>query len=252
MFLPFQILKMYQFDKSKENILSILNSKTKIENKTSIPVSESQFTYENGITTWVGALFVDIVKSSRLFKYPNENTARIIRSFCSEIISILRDDENFREIGIRGDCVYCIYSVSYQNDLVKIFHQACRINSFIKLLNKLLIKKGFTSIQAGIGLGCSPSLIIKAGQSGTGINDRIWIGKSVVDASHISNMTNRNGIHSIGMSPVFYNNIIDNLCKKYPSYKGRIFSHVSFNGTIDFYHCNITEIDFDRWIGQYG
>lgn len=82
--------------------------------KTTIPASESEFTYENGIKTWVGALFVDIVNSSRLFQYANEDTARIIRSFCSEIISILKDDDNYREIGIRGDCVYCIYTTPYQ------------------------------------------------------------------------------------------------------------------------------------------
>ena len=80
---------MYEYAKSKESIVSILKSPTKIVEKTTIPASESEFTYENGIKTWVGALFVDIVNSSKLFQSANEDTARIIRSFCSEIISIL-------------------------------------------------------------------------------------------------------------------------------------------------------------------
>ena len=112
---------MYDYKKSKETIESILYSPTQIVEKTSIPASDSEFTYGNGIKTWVGALFVDIVNSSKLFQYPDENTARIIRCYCSEIISILKDNSNYREIGIRGDCVYCIYSTPYQNNLVDMF-----------------------------------------------------------------------------------------------------------------------------------
>lgn len=239
---------MYQYDKSKENILSILSSTTKIVNKESIPLTENEFTYENGINAGVGALFVDIVDLSKLFQYANETTARIIRCFCSEIISILKDDSNYREIGIRGDCVYCIYSATYQKDLVKIFCHAYRINSFIKMLNILLQKKGFSTIHAGIGLGYSKNLIIKAGQYGTGINDRIWIGKAVVDACHLSNIANRNGIKPIAMSPLFRNNVIEHLLKKNSQYSKWINTHYAINGTIDCYHCNIVETDFDQWI----
>ena len=70
---------MYDYKKSKETIESILNSPTKILEKDFVPSSDSEFTYENGITAWVGALFVDIVNSSSIFQSPNEDTARIIR-----------------------------------------------------------------------------------------------------------------------------------------------------------------------------
>ena len=59
---------MYEFKKSRETIESILNSPTKIIEKDSVPSSDSEFTYENGITAWVGALFVDIVDSSSFFQ----------------------------------------------------------------------------------------------------------------------------------------------------------------------------------------
>ena len=173
---------MYDYLKSKSAIENILLSKTKIEDKDKIPASDSEFTYTNGIRTWVGALFVDIVNSSELCKTPNEDTARILRAFCSEIIAILKYDSNYREIGIRGDCVYCIYTTQYVADLVDIFRHAYRINTFMEMFNKLLEDNGFQKIYAGIGLGCDKELIIKAGQSGSGINDKIWIGKAVVDA----------------------------------------------------------------------
>lgn len=242
---------MYDYKKSKETVESILCSPTKIVEKSLIPSSDSEFTYENGIKTWVGALFVDIVDSSKLFKSPNEDTARVIRSFCSEIISILKDDSNYREIGIRGDCVYCIYNAPYQTDLVEIFRHAYRINSFMQMLNKLLNKFGFPTVRAGIGLGCSQDLIIKAGQSGSGINDKIWIGKAVVDAAHLSDVANRNGVSAIAMNPLFYDNIIEHLCKENEKYKSWISSHTSgYYGSIDYYHCSIIETAFDKWIEE--
>lgn len=239
---------MYEYKKSKETIEKILKSPTKIVEKSAIPSSDSEFTYENGIKAWVGALFVDIVDSSKLFQSADEDTARIIRSFCSEIISILKDDNNYREIGIRGDCVYCIYSISDTEDLVKIFTHAYRINSFMKMLNKLLKNNGYSTICAGIGLGASQDLIVKAGQNGSGINDKIWIGKAVVDAAHLSNVANRNGISPIAMSPIVYNNILDILCKSNANYKNWIKSHSNgYYGGIDYYHCNIIETTFDEW-----
>ena len=242
---------MYDYKKSKEAVEAILKSPTKIVEKDKIPSSDSEFTYENGIKAWVGALFVDIVDSSKLFQSPNEDTARIIRSFCSEIISILKDDGNYREIGIRGDCVYCIYNAPYQTDLVDIFRHAYRINSFMSMLNNLLKKNGYSVVRAGIGLGCSQDLIIKAGQNGSGINDKIWIGKAVVDAAHLSDVANRNGICPIAMSPVFYNNVIEHLCKENEKYKSWISAHTSgYYGSVDCYHCSIIETGFDKWIEE--
>lgn len=242
---------MYDYKKSKDTIESILKSPTKIVEKDNIPSSDSEFTYENGIKAWVGALFVDIVDSSHLFQSPNEDTARIIRSFCSEIISILKDDGNYREIGIRGDCIYCIYNAPYKTDLVNIFRHAYRINSFMHMLNKLLKKNGYTTIQAGIGLGCSQDLIIKAGQNGSGINDKVWIGKAVVDAAHLSDVANRNGISEIAMSPLFRDNIVEHLYEEDERYKIWIKAHSSgFYGSIDYYHCNIIETGFEKWIEE--
>lgn len=242
---------MYEYKKSKEIIEAILASPTKIAEKDDIPSSDSNFTYENGIKTWVGALFVDIVDSSKLFKSPNEDTARIMRCFCSEIISILKDDSNYREIGIRGDCVYCIYNIVTKIDLAAIFSHAYRINTFMIMLNKLLEKNNYSKIQVGIGLGCSEDLIIKAGQVGSGINDKIWIGKAIVDAAHLSDVANRNGILPIAISPLFYENVIDILCEKNVEFKSWI-KHQSINYYNDFeyYHCDIVDADFEQWIKE--
>ena len=55
----------------------------------------------------VTAIFVDIRNSSALFgDEDKEKVANVIKSFTSETIEILRNNDNLKEIGIRGDCVY--------------------------------------------------------------------------------------------------------------------------------------------------
>ena len=120
----------YDYKEGKKRINAILNSKTKIKELESIPKDESQFTYENGIKTFVGSLFVDIRDSSKYFKENNsEHIARIMRAFCSEIISILNENDSYRQIGIRGDCVYAIYSVPLKDDVKNILY----VDSYKKL-----------------------------------------------------------------------------------------------------------------------
>ena len=75
--------------------------------------------------------------------------------------------------------------------------------------------------------------------------------KAVVDAAHLSGIANRNGISSIAMSPLFYDNIIDLLIEKNNEYKSWIKSHTTgYSWNIDYYHCGIIETYFDKWIEE--
>ena len=57
-----------EFRNCKARVIDILTSKTSIKEMDSIPSSEDEFTYGNGIKAWVGALFVDIRNSTDHFK----------------------------------------------------------------------------------------------------------------------------------------------------------------------------------------
>lgn len=109
---------MYNYKNSKANIINILKSKTPIEHKKTIPLSDSEFTFENGIETFVSAIFIDIKNSSDLFATRDEKLARLLRAFTGEIITIFQGDNNYRQIGIRGDCVYGIYTTPNKKDVV--------------------------------------------------------------------------------------------------------------------------------------
>lgn len=237
---------MYNYKNSKANIINILKSKTQIEEKEKIP-ADQEFTYENGIVCWVSAIFVDIKKSSELFKTRDEKLARLLRAFTSELITIMQDFDEYSQIGIRGDCVYAIYSTPTKNDVDSVFGIAAKVNTFMRMFNKLLQDNNYSTIGVGIGLGCDKELIIKAGRSGAGINDKIWIGKAVVDAANLSSVANRYGYSKIAMSSCFHNNIKDFEGNK-PEWFKPIYGSVHFNGT--FYTCDAINKEFDKWIDQ--
>lgn len=238
---------MYNYKNSKQKIIEILTSKTPIEKKEKIP-ADVEFSFENGILCWVGAVFIDIENSSSLFNTKDEKLARLMRAFTSEVITIMQDKSDYSQIGIRGDCVYAIYSAPYQSDLAEIFRIAYRLNTFIKMFNKIIINYGYNEINVGIGLGCDENLIIKAGRSGTGINDKIWIGKAVVDASNLSSIAGRKGIFRIAMSNCFYDNIIDILKKENNDYTMWIKCKKNYYESTEYYYCDIIQTDFNQWI----
>lgn len=238
---------MYDYKEGKKRINEILNSSIPVESKEHIP-SDSAFTYENGIKSWVGSLFVDIRKSSELFNNNDDITiAKMIRTFSSEIVEILNSSSIIKEVGIRGDCVYGIYDIVSCKDLKVILSDATNINCLILLLNKLFERKGFPKISVGIGLGLNEDLIIKSGRKGTGINDKIWIGKAVIDACNNANLgskyNNGSWFGSVVMSSLFYNNITE-----YEEWI-KLFSEKHFNYK-QYYVGNPVFIEFERWVNE--
>lgn len=240
---------MYNYKESKKKIEEILASPTRIIEKDSIPTSDYEYSRTNGIRTWVGCLFVDISDSHHIFENPNEDTIRVMRSLFSELIAILEDDPNHYEIGIRDDCVYCIYNLSKKEDLVEIFNHACTINTFMKMFNKITAKKGLEPITVGIGLGCDYEMIIKVGEPNSHINDRLWIGNAIGHASYLANIANRNGYEPIALSTLFYDNAIKTLEEETPNY--RVWLKPEMNGgEVDFYHCNLVRLQFNQWVNE--
>ena len=239
----------FNYEESRIRIEDILNSKTDIKEVDSISNDEDGFTYENGVRTWIGALFIDIRNSTNYFKDNNsEKVARVMRAFTSELIEILRRNKKYVQIGIRGDCVYAIYSTPKKNDLNDILSDACFINTFQQMFQKILKKKGWPTFEIGIGLGASQDLVIKAGRKGTGINDNIWIGDAVIDASKLSNEGNTSGIDPIVMDSCFYDNIKDFDANENHKYSYYVKSVRSSNLSEYVYCCNMITIDFDNWI----
>lgn len=195
------------------------------------------------------AIFVDIRNSTDLFsKDDKEIVSKMIRSFTSEVIEILRKDDLLREIGIRGDCVYAIYTTPKKSDILEIMDKSFYINTFMNMLNKLLVDKGFSTINVGIGVSTAQELVVKAGRKDVGINNSVWIGDAVTKASNLSSLGNKNGYKSIVLSSLTHYNIIDLFVEKNGS-ESKSWFDLRYDSKIgNFYDSNIIKSDFNNWI----
>lgn len=107
----------YDYKEGKKRVEAILDNELKIIEQDKLPAID-KLTFDNAYKSWVSAIFVDIRNSTALFtEEDKEKVSKIIRSFTSEIIEILRNDDNLREIGIRGDCVYAVYTAPLKSDI---------------------------------------------------------------------------------------------------------------------------------------
>ena len=237
----------YDYKEGKKRVNAILNDENDIEEKDKVP-TEKNFTYHNGYYAWVTALFVDIKDSTKLFsENKKKSTSKIIKSFTSEIIEILRKDNNLREIGIRGDCVYAIYTCSTNDENYEVADKAFYINTYLNMLNKLLSNKKMPNIEAGIGVSKAKELVVKAGKEGSGINNLVWIGKAVTYASKFSSMANRGKYESIIFSDNFYNSIIKIMVKQQQEVKDWFTKHYDSDLGV-FYSGDIIKTSFNNWI----
>ena len=237
----------YDYQAGSQRISNILNQDMSKEDRKKIP-PESMMTYSNGYTMWISAIFVDIRNSTKLFANKNRDmVTRVSKSFVSEVIQILDSDPS-AEIGIRGDCVYGIYSTPKQLDVYFVYEKAVYINTLMKLLNKHYFKKKYPQIKVGIGLAVSEDLVVKVGSKGSGVKDRVWIGEAVPKASNLSGYGNKGGVKPIVMSELFYQNIAELLSANNKDEGLQVKQSSSDDGII--YHCNAVRKKFDNWINN--
>lgn len=242
---------MYEYDyiNGKTRVNEILNDSNEIEEKEKVP-KENDFTFHNGYFAWATAVFVDIRDSTSIFtENKKTSTSKIIRAFTSEVIEILKNDDNLREIGIRGDCVYAIYTTSKECEDYEIANKVFYVNTFMEMLNKLLQNKNMKTIKVGIGVSTAQELVVKAGREKTGINNLVWIVKAVTYASKFSSLANSNGYKNIIFSDNFYNSFIGDLKNNNKNKNVDSWFKQHRDSKLGcFYDCDIVKSEFNDWI----
>lgn len=240
----------YDYKKGKKRISDILINKLEVKEVSKIP-SDNEFTFDNGYYAYVTAIFIDIRDSSKIFDMDNkEKTSKIIRSFTSEIIEILKDNSLYREIGIRGDCVYAIYTTPTQEDTYNCYTTTSEISTLLNMLNKLLVTYGFDKIRAGIGMSTSKELVIKAGRKDAGINSKVWIGGAVTKASNLSSLGDKYPISRIVLSDTAQQNIFAYVKDKGLKDQKSWFKQGSHTDYGLYYHGNVVDGEFNEWISK--
>jgi len=237
--------KVYDFDKSRDRIDEILNSSdNNYEDKTTIP-SRDTLTFSNGYYIFCCALFIDM-RGSKEFakKHTRPVTAKIYRSYISELVAVLNSNSNLREIYIEGDCVWGVFNTPYKTDVDTVFSTAAQAASLIDTLNIKLRKKKYSEITVGIALHDADVLMIKAGYSGSRINEVTWIGKLVGETADLCSKANRWNSKRTLYSTLFYNNLSDKLKKE--------IDWLNWNSTYECYEGETINILMDKWVQDNG
>lgn len=209
----------YKVEDSASRMDDILNaSNNDYCDKDSIP-ARSSLTYKNGYYVNVTAIFIDIVGSSDMTdQHKRPTLAKMYRAFLSECVAIMNAETDCKEININGDCVWGVFDTPYKSDIDNVISVAAKLNSMIKILNYKLRKKNYTEISVGIGIDYGRALMVKAGYSGSAINDVIWMGDVVNSACHLCNQAGRNFRKTIIISSVVYNNLNEQHQSLFSSY----------------------------------
>lgn len=237
----------YDYTQGKNRIETILDNHMIIEEKKKVPSGDS-FTFENGYISWVTAIFIDIRDSTAIFANKNEQTAKMIRAFTSEVIEILRINDNCREIGIRGDCVYAIYTTPKKTDIYECANKCFYVNTFINMFNKLLRERHMETIKVGIGMATDKELVVKTGRKGVNINEKVWIGKAVTVASNLSSYGDKRNSKRIFISKCSYDNMIEHLKEKNEG--KHVESWFDYYHKYNAYNTGIVKSDFNNWIAN--
>lgn len=230
--------RTYNFDKSIERIDDILNESENVYEELNEIPSRDKLTFTNGFYVNCSALYVDIRDSSSLpDKHTRPKLAKLYRSYISEVVAIMNGNENCKEIVIEGDCVFGIFNTPYKSNINGVFSTAAQISSITDILNCKFKKKKIEEITIGIGMAYGRALMIKAGYSGSGINDVVWMGNVLNEAAKLCGYGNKEYYDKEMMvSKVFYNNLNDN--NK---------SLLDYNNSRDCYHGNIVNTSMNDW-----
>lgn len=169
-----------------------------------------ELTFTNGFYANCSAVFVDLRDSSSLPQHYNRPAlAKLYRAYISEVVAILNSMATTREINIVGDGVWAVINTPLKSNIDEVFTNIARINSLMKVLNYKLKKAGYerVAIKAGIGAEWGRALMIKAGYSGSGINDVVYMGDVVNYAAKLAAKGNKD------FNPAIYigNNFASNL-----------------------------------------
>jgi class 3 adenylate cyclase len=139
---------------------------------------------------------VDIRDSSKLSeKHYRPKLAKLYRAYLSEVVAIMEGEQLCLEINIIGDGVSGIFSTSVNLHADTVLETAAKIMSLVKILNFKFRKNNIESVRIGMGISWGRALMVKAGCAGSGINDVVWMGNVVNEASKLASRAGKtNGL----------------------------------------------------------
>ena len=132
----------YDVEKSAERIDGILDaSNDNYEDVKEIP-SRDDLTFTNGYYMNITSVFIDIVGSSDMSDENKRPTlAKKYRSFLSECVAIMNEQDICKEVNINGDCVWGVFEKKKKSDIATVFTITGKLNYLVEILNYKKKKK---------------------------------------------------------------------------------------------------------------
>lgn len=210
---------------------------TSYEELDSIP-SRDRLSFNNGFYVNCSALFIDLRGSTSLAStYKRPTLSKIYRSYISESVALINSLDKCAEVMIEGDGVIGIYDTPLKSDINDVFAVGFQLNSLIGILNCRFKRYDINPIVAGIGISYGRALMIKAGYKGSAINEVVWLGDVVNEASKLCKYASRtSNDYPIMLSSVIQSNLNDDNKKL-----------VSWNSNRNCYHGNVISLAMEEW-----
>ena len=229
----------YDVDKSSNRMDDILDSSNSNFSDSKFIPNRNILTFTNGYYVNVTALFIDIVGSSDMTdEHYRPTLAKIYRCFLSECVAVINSNLNCKEINIHGDCVWGVFETPSKAETENVIMTGAKLFSLIKILNYKLDKKNYTTIEVGIGIDYGRALMVKAGYSGSGINDVIWMGDVVNQSCHLANFAGRNNRKPVVITSSVYDRLSQDTQKFFSPFYNCLEKH---------YEASISWKEMDDW-----
>lgn len=194
-----------------DDIKIILNKLVNTTTTETIPKLDDQLPslYGNDGKEFIGAiLFIDMRGSTKLFSVHKDNViGKIMMSYHKGITQIAKSHSG--EIrSFNGDSLLVFFEGNTKQAINSAVKCAMQIKCFINnILNPLLAGKGYSKIDFGIGIDHGKVLCLKAGISGEGNRDLIWVSEYVNMSAKLGNLGR--SPNNIYISQVVYVNLFD-------------------------------------------
>lgn len=145
-----------------------------------------------------------------------------------------------REVDIIGDCVSGIFETPTKDNIENMLSMIGLINSIVDVLNyKLKIRK-YTPIKVGIGAFYGRVLMIEAGYKGSTINEIIYMGEVVNQASKMCGLANETVFNSVFITSVFHQNLSEE--------QRKWFTQSWTSGYTYYHHATTISLEVQEWL----
>jgi class 3 adenylate cyclase len=232
----------YNVKDSVDRINQIITAQdSNYEERDRIP-TRNELTYINGFYVKCSALCVDIRKSPELPDFhANIAHVKLYRAFISEVTAVMNGNPKCAETYINDNSVLGVFDTPFQEDVDEVFSTGAQISSLIDIMNYKFRKSNLNEIKIGIGLSYGKALAVRAGYKGSGVNEIIWMGNVVEEASKLASYGNKESTDKESMvSEITYYNLNE---------KNREI--LSFNPARNCYHGDIVNTYMNLWYKQH-